>query len=107
RGTPFDDEINAAYQRTLKDMKKDRMPIVTVLQAKDGKLLTYTVNALPWAVVIPELPIPIKAPKVVAASSTPAPVAETPVVVPKAPEPTVAVPPPVATVPEPLLQVVE
>ncbi|MDB6109548.1 MAG: hypothetical protein JWR69_1298 [Pedosphaera sp.] len=101
RGTPFDDAINAAYQRTLKDMKQDRMPIVTVLQAKDGKLLTYTVNALPWAVVIPELPIPIKAPRAVATSSTPAPTAKPPVVAPRAPEPAVAVPPPVATVPAP------
>src|SRR5689334_12964011 len=63
RGTPFDEDINAAYKRMLTEMKKLPMPIVTVLQAKNGKLLTYTVNPLPWPVVIPELPIAIKAPK--------------------------------------------
>ncbi|HWY76836.1 MAG TPA: hypothetical protein VN281_14540, partial [Verrucomicrobiae bacterium] len=36
------------------------MPIVTVLQARNSKFLKYTVNALPWPAVIPELPIPIK-----------------------------------------------
>jgi hypothetical protein len=59
-GTPFDAEINAAYKESLKEMKKDRMPIVTVLQAKSGKIIRYTVNALPWPVVIPELPIAIR-----------------------------------------------
>jgi hypothetical protein len=60
QGTPFDQDINDAYQRALKDMKSDRMPIVTVLQARNSKFLKYTVNALPWPAVIPELPIPIK-----------------------------------------------
>jgi hypothetical protein len=60
QGTPFDQEINDAYQRALNDMKRDRMPIVTVLQARNGKFLKYTVNALPWPAVIPELLIPIK-----------------------------------------------
>ena len=60
QGTPFDVEINAAYKESLKEMKKDRMPIVTVLQAKSGKIIRYTVNALPWPVVVPELPIAIR-----------------------------------------------
>jgi hypothetical protein len=83
QGTPFDDQINAQYAQNLKEMKRNKKPIVTVLQAKGGKLTTYTVNALPWPVVIPEVPIPIKvaetkpAPKPAATSEaappTPAP----------------------------------
>ena len=38
------------------------MPLVTVLQGKRGKFIRYTVNALPWPVIIPELPIPLKLP---------------------------------------------
>lgn len=59
-GTPFDAEINAAYKECLKEMKKDRMPVITVLQAKAGRIIRYTVNALPWPVVVPELPIAIR-----------------------------------------------
>jgi hypothetical protein len=61
QGSPFDDEINALYQENVKEMKKNRMPVVTVLQAKGGKILKYTVNAVPWPVVVPELPIVLKA----------------------------------------------
>jgi hypothetical protein len=61
-GTPYDDDINAQYQACLHDMGKKPMPIVTVLQGKHGKFIRYTVNALPWPVVIPELPIPLKLP---------------------------------------------
>ena len=59
QGTPFDAEINAAYKQSLKEMKKDRLPIITVLQAKGGKIIKYTVTAFPWPVVVPEVPIPI------------------------------------------------
>ena len=60
QGTPFDQQINASYQQTLQEMKKERRPIVTVLQAKGGRFIRYTVNAVPWPVVIPEVPIPIR-----------------------------------------------
>ena len=59
QGTPFDAEINAAYKQSLKEMKKDRLPVITVLQAKGGKIIKYTVTAFPWPVVVPEVPIPI------------------------------------------------
>lgn len=87
KGTPFDQEINDTYQTILKDMKRDRMPIVTVLQAKHGKLVKYTVNALPWPVVIPELPIALKVPKTAPAMATaPAtPIAKTNTVIAAAP----------------------
>jgi hypothetical protein len=114
QGTPFDQQINALYVESVKEMKKDRKPIVTVLQAKRGKIIRYTVNALPWPVVIPEVPIPIKtaeiaatpqntppvtpapapqsAPRVVAQNPPPAITTPTP-----APAPVVAVPPPAVT----------
>jgi hypothetical protein len=60
RGTPYDDDINAQYQLCLRDMGKKPMPLVTVLQGKRGKFIRYTVNALPWPVIIPELPISLK-----------------------------------------------
>ncbi len=60
KGTAFDQEINDLYQQNLKETKSHRVPIVTVLQAKGGRLLRYTVNAFPWPVVIPEVPITIK-----------------------------------------------
>lgn len=60
QGTPFDADINAIYKESLKEMKKDRLPVITVLQAKGGKIIKYTVNAFPWPVVIPEVPIVIK-----------------------------------------------
>ncbi|HWF20490.1 MAG TPA: hypothetical protein VG754_14560 [Verrucomicrobiae bacterium] len=59
-GTPFDSEINALYKQTVADMKREPKPVVTVLQAKKGKLIHFTVSAPPWPVVIPEVPIPIR-----------------------------------------------
>ena len=70
KGTPFDAEINAEFQRNVKAMGKKPMPCVTVLQARRGKLLTYTMTTLPWPVVVPALaimPSPQEAP------ATPAP----------------------------------
>lgn len=57
RGTPFDKEINTAYQQHLAEGQKERTPMVTVLQAQRGRIINYTVNALPWPVVVPELPV--------------------------------------------------
>jgi hypothetical protein len=72
KGTPFDAEINTLYRQAIKSMKGQRMPVVTVLQAKGGKLLrNYTVNALPWPVIIPEVPILLRPVPVVAAQPTP------------------------------------
>jgi hypothetical protein len=91
QGTPFDQDINEAYQRTLRDMKGDRKPIVTVLQAKAGRFLKYTVNSLPWPVVIPELPIAIKTPP----SPTPTPATATAAAPPPSTNPPVTPAPPV------------
>jgi hypothetical protein len=58
-GTPFDKEINTLCKETLAEMKRSPKPVVTVLQARQGKIVRYTVSAPPWPVVIPEVPIPI------------------------------------------------
>ncbi len=107
QGTPFDQEINDLYAQSIKEMKKKRMPIVTVLQGNAGKLDKYTVNALPWPVIIPEVPIPIKGAET--ALHKPAPAASpkmataaAPVPKPPAPAAVTAPPPqPKATAPAP------
>ncbi len=103
-GTPFDDAINAEYQRDLKDMGRARMPIVTVLQARHGKFLKYTVNALPWPIVIPELPIAIKMATAKPAVAVPAAqVAPVPVMpAPKPAQTSAAEPPPPTPAPAPM-----
>lgn len=70
QGSPFDDEINKIYKDDLKEMKQ-RRPIVTVLQAKAGKIEKFTVNAVPWPVVIPEVPIPVKVAKAAPSAAPP------------------------------------
>lgn len=95
KGSPFDDEINALYRENVKEMKRNRMPVITVLQAKGGKILKYTVNAMPWPVIIPELPIVLKtetvpppAPVAVPqAAAIPAPPKPAPIVPAPAPQP--------------------
>jgi hypothetical protein len=59
-GTPYDDSINAQYLQCLRDMGRKPKPLVTVLQGSRGRVIRYTVSAVPWPVVIPELPIPLK-----------------------------------------------
>ncbi len=60
-GTPFDRDINGLYAQNLRDNKKNPAPMVTVLQGKGGQFTKqYSVAALPWPVVIPELPISLK-----------------------------------------------
>lgn len=73
RNTPFDREINNAYQQNVREMGSERMPVVTVLQGKGGSFYKYTVSALPWPVVIPELPIPLKDEALASKSTTNAP----------------------------------
>jgi hypothetical protein len=67
QSTPFDDQINAQYQQNVQEMKKDPQPIITVLQARNGEFVNFTVNRMPWPVVIPPLPIPLKSKQVASA----------------------------------------
>lgn len=94
RGTPYDDDINMQYELCLRDMGKTPMPLVTVLQGKRGRFIRYTVNALPWPVVIPELPIPLKLAGEPSATPDAAPAAAPPVVAANVPAtPAVQTPP--------------
>jgi hypothetical protein len=90
-GTPFDDAINSLYQQALADMGSKRMPIVTVLVARHGRFIRYSVNALPWPVVIPELPVEIAGMKTEITARSPAPAAvAAPAAIVPAPAPTPA-----------------
>ena len=83
--TPFDNDINPIYLQNLQESKKNPAPMVTVLQGKGGQFTKlYSVAALPWPVVIPELPISMKMAKAPGNPAAPA-VATTPVPAPKAP----------------------
>jgi hypothetical protein len=112
KGTRFDQEINLQYLQCAKDMGRNPMPVVTVLEAKAGKVIAYTVNALPWPIVVPELdyslpPVVAKAPAALATNAA-APVRQqqppAKPAAPAAPQPTVATVPP-ATVVQPLATV--
>jgi hypothetical protein len=56
RGTPFDEQINAAYQQFREQQQKARMPFVTVLRARHGQIVDYVVNTPPWPLHLPPLP---------------------------------------------------
>jgi hypothetical protein len=77
-GTPYDAQINAAYEPFRDTQKQERMPFVTVLRAKNQEYLGYAVTPSPWAVEFPKFP--------------PEPVVVVPKVEPK-PQPKPTVPP--------------
>lgn len=55
-GTPFDDQINQLYNTWREEQQKARMPFVTVLRAKRGTIVGYSVTPSPWQVDIPAWP---------------------------------------------------
>lgn len=55
-GTPFDDQINQLYNNWREEQEKSRMPFVTVLRAKRGAIMSYSVTPSPWQVEIPPWP---------------------------------------------------
>lgn len=55
-GTPFDARINGFYQQWRDQQRKARMPFITILRAKGGKLTDCTVSTPPWPVQMPALP---------------------------------------------------
>jgi hypothetical protein len=58
-GTPFDDQINALYKTWREEQEKAHMPLVTVLRAKRGTIVSYSVTPSPWQVDIPAWPEPV------------------------------------------------
>lgn len=55
-GTPFDDQINQLYDNWRQEQEKSRMPFVTVLRAKRGTIVGYSVTPTPWQVELPAWP---------------------------------------------------
>ena len=68
-GTPFDNEINKAFKSWHQQQKDARMPVVTVLRGRSGKITDYAVTAAPWPVEIP----PLQPEKQVAEAAPPKP----------------------------------
>ena len=58
RGTIFDDQINQAYEKWREEQRKANMPLVTMLRAKSGKLMHFSVTPGQWPVELPPLPPP-------------------------------------------------
>jgi hypothetical protein len=61
-GTPFDADINDLQKQFLKDVRSSGLPFVTIIAARDGKPVEYTVN-IPGAVTVPKTAEPIKPPE--------------------------------------------
>jgi hypothetical protein len=55
-GTPFDEQINQLYKTWHDEQQKARMPFVTVLRAKHGTTIGYSVTPSPWQVEMPAWP---------------------------------------------------
>jgi len=55
-GTSFDEKINQLYKTWHDEQQKARMPFVTVLRAKRGKVIGYSVTPSPWQVEMPAWP---------------------------------------------------
>src|ERR1051325_661111 len=56
-GTPFDDQMNQLYDNWREEQQKSRMPFVTVLRAKRGTIIGYSVTPTPWQIEIPAWPV--------------------------------------------------
>lgn len=78
-GTPFDEQINQLYDNWREEQQKSRMPFVTVLRAKRGTIIGYSVTPAPWQVEMPAWPAepvakvtgPLAPPKVQASAVPP------------------------------------
>lgn len=45
RGTPFDDEINQLYAQHFSELQNPKLPFVTILVVRAGKIVEYSVNS--------------------------------------------------------------
>lgn len=57
-GTPFDQKINEVYAAWREVQQRERKPFVTVLRARQGKIVFGSASPAPWPVEIPPLPAP-------------------------------------------------
>jgi hypothetical protein len=55
QGTPFDDKINGSFQQWRDQQRKARMPFVTFLCARKGRIGAFAVNTPPWPLQVPQL----------------------------------------------------
>lgn len=55
-GTPFDPQINGVYMAWREQQQQARMPFVTVLRARRGRIISYAVSPAPWNIELPPLP---------------------------------------------------
>ena len=75
QGTPFDASINDVYLQHRAELRDAHIPFVTLLQARDGKIVRGTVNSAVSPIDIPAMPQPAPPPKLVALQApAPAPV---------------------------------
>lgn len=65
-GTPFDDKINATYRTWRAQQEKAKLPFVTLLRAKAGRVTDYVVDMPPWPLKLPPLPPELEPRKVAA-----------------------------------------
>ncbi len=56
-GTPYDDQIAAAYRLNAAEQRKQNMPFLTILRTWNGKFTGFSVNTPPWPVEFPKFPV--------------------------------------------------
>ena len=95
-GTPFDNEINAAFKLNSSAQRKLNMPFVTVLRGRKGEFVGGRVSMSPWPVEFPEFPaeppVAQEKPKPEAPKAERPPTVPSLIVIGKKPEPTAAAP---------------
>ena len=57
QGTPFDKEINEIYRSSAHELRDAKLPFVTVLVGRNGKLVAYAVNSSLRPIPIPNPPM--------------------------------------------------
>ena len=57
RGTPFDQQINSTYPVYARELREAKLPFVTTLVGRNGRLVAYSVNSSLGPIKIPNPPI--------------------------------------------------
>ena len=55
-GTAFDSSVNESFKTWRDEQQKVKMPLVTLLRAKRGQFISYSVTAAPWQIEVPQWP---------------------------------------------------
>jgi hypothetical protein len=59
QGTPFDHQINAIYREHNRNLRRAKVPFVVVLNAHQGKFISWVVHSGGGAIHFPSLPVTI------------------------------------------------